>query len=72
MRPSFHDSKATLRADFDAALVADHAAVLHALVFAAETLPVGDRTEDLRAEQAVALRFEGAVVDRLRLLDLSV
>jgi hypothetical protein len=36
---------------FDAALVADHAAVLHALVLAAEALPVGDRPEDLRAEQ---------------------
>src|SRR4029078_4535998 len=31
----------------DAALVADHAAVLHALVLAAEALPVGDRAEDL-------------------------
>src|SRR5262249_41377006 len=42
----------------DAALVADDAAVLHALVLAAEALPVGDRAEDLRAEQAVALRLE--------------
>jgi hypothetical protein len=37
----------------DAALVADHAAVLHALVLAAEALPVGDRPEDLGAEQPV-------------------
>ena len=58
--------------DLDAALVADHAAVLHALVLAAEALPVGDRPEDLRAEQAVALRLEGAVVDRLRLGHLAV
>src|SRR6185312_12392284 len=50
---------------FHAALIADHAAVLPALVLAAETLPVGDRAEDARAEQAVALRLEGAVVDRL-------
>src|SRR6185436_11105918 len=57
---------------FDAALVADHAAVLHALVLAAEALPVGDRPEDLRAEQAVAFGLEGAVVDRLGLGDLAV
>src|SRR5207237_3914133 len=55
----------------DAALVADHAAVLHALVLAAEALPVGDRAEDLRAEQAIAFRLERAVVDRLRLGDLA-
>ena len=58
--------------DFDAALVADDAAVLHPLVLAAEAFPVGDRAEDLRAEEAVALRFEGAVVDRLRLGDFAV
>src|SRR5205085_2959275 len=48
--------------DLDAAFVADHAAVLHALVLAAEALPVGDRPEDLRAEQAVSFRLERAVV----------
>jgi hypothetical protein len=37
--------------DLDAALVADDATVLHALELAAEALPVGDRAEDLRAEQ---------------------
>src|SRR5204862_6634744 len=58
--------------DFDAALVADHAAVLHALVLAAEALPVGDGAENLGAEQAVALRLEGAVVDRLRLGHFAV
>src|SRR5205823_4008594 len=41
--------------DFHAALIADHAAVLHALVLAAEALPIGDRAEDARAEQAVPL-----------------
>src|SRR5262249_33829022 len=56
----------------DAALVADHAPVLHALVLPAEALPVGDRAEDLRAEQAVAFRLERAVVDRLRLRHLAV
>ena len=58
--------------DFDAALLADHAAVLEALVLAAQALVVLDRAEDLGAEQAVALRLEGAVVDGLRLLDFAV
>src|SRR4051794_27228129 len=57
---------------FDRALFADDALVLHALVLAAEALVVLDRPEDARAEQAVALRLEGAVVDGFRLLDLAV
>src|ERR1039457_1522244 len=48
---------------FNAALVADDAAVLHALVLAAEALPVGHRSKDAGAEQSVALRLEGTVVD---------
>src|SRR5512134_912969 len=56
----------------DAALLADHAAMLQALVLAAQALVVLDRPEDLRAEQAIAFRLERAVVDRLRLLDLAV
>src|SRR5690606_13994992 len=55
----------------DAALLADDALVLHALVLAAQALIVLDRPEDARAEQAVALGLEGTVVDRLRLLDLT-
>ena len=58
--------------DFDAALLADHAAVLQALVLAAQALVVLDRPEDLRAEEAVALGLERPVVDRLRLLDFAV
>src|SRR5580698_2416738 len=58
--------------DFNAALVADDAAVLHALVLAAETLPVSDRAEDAGAEQAIALRLEGAVVDGFRLRDFAM
>src|SRR5208282_3184172 len=58
--------------DFDAALVANHAAMLHALVFAAQAFPVRDRTENLGAEQAIALGLEGAVIDRLRLGDFTV
>ena len=56
----------------DAALLAGDAAELHALVLAAQALVVLDRAEDARAEQPVALRLEGAVVDGLRLLDLAI
>ena len=58
--------------DLDAALLADDALELHALVLAAQALVVLDRPEDAGAEQAVALGLEGAVVDGLRLLDLAV
>src|SRR5207302_319735 len=57
---------------FDAALLADHAAVLEALVLAAKALVILDRPENLGAEEAVALRLERAVVDGLRLLYLAV
>ena len=57
--------------DFDAALLADHAAMLEALVLAAQTLVVLHRPEDAGAEQTVALRLERAVVDRLRLLHFA-
>ena len=56
----------------DAALLADDAAVFHALVLAAQALVILDRSENAGAEQAVALGLEGAVVDGLRLLDLAV
>ena len=55
----------------DTALFADDALVLHALVLAAQALVVLRRTEDAGAEQAVALRLEGPVVDGLGLLDLT-
>ena len=58
--------------DFDRALFADDALVLHALVLAAQALVVLDRPEDARAEQAVALGLEGAVIDGLGLFDLAV
>src|ERR1700678_227719 len=57
--------------DLDAALLADDALILHTLVFTAQALVILDRPEDARAKQAVALRLEGAIVDRLRLLDLA-
>src|SRR5579875_1892930 len=58
--------------DFHTALVADDSAVLHAFVLAAETLPVCDRAKDAGAEQSIALRFEGAVVDGFRLGDFAM
>src|SRR5438128_1647623 len=57
---------------FNAALVADHAAVLHALVLATETLPVCNGSEDPRAEQAIAFGFERAIVNRFRLSYFTV
>src|SRR5207247_9042993 len=54
-----------------AAAVADHAAVADALVLAAVTLPVLHRAQDALAEQPVALRLEGPVVDGLGLGDLA-
>src|SRR5689334_339010 len=56
---------------FDAAAVADDAAVTDSLVFAAMAFPVLYRTEDALAEQAVLLRLERAVVDRLGLGDFA-
>src|ERR1051325_4070701 len=58
--------------DFDSALVADHPAMLHALVLSAEALPIGDGAEDTRAEEAVALRLESSIVDRLGLGNFAV
>src|SRR5689334_4744137 len=56
---------------FDAAAVADDTAVTNSLVFAAMALPVLYGTENALAEQAVLLRLERAVVDRLGLGDFA-
>src|SRR5690606_1963757 len=56
----------------DAALLADDAAILHALVLAAQALVILDRPEDPGAEQPVPFRLERPVVDRFRLLDLAI
>src|SRR5262249_31012840 len=57
---------------FNAALIADHASMLHALVFAAETFPVGHRTEHFDAEKPIAFRLKGTVIDGLRLGDFAM
>src|SRR6202790_699598 len=66
LAPDFAES------DFHAALVANDAAMLHTLVFAAQALPIGDGAKNLGAEKTVAFGFEGAVVDGLRLGDFAV
>jgi len=58
--------------DFHAALVADDAPMLHALVLAAETFPVGYGSKNTGAEQAVTFRFERAVVDGFRFCNFAV
>ena len=57
--------------DLNTTTLADDALKAHALVLAAVALPVTGWTEDLLAEQAILLRLEGAVVDRLGLLHLA-
>src|SRR5882762_8860301 len=57
---------------FHAALVANYPAVLHALVLTAQAFPVRDGAKNLGAEQAVALRFKGSVIDGLRLGNFAV
>ena len=57
--------------DLHTAFFADNAAILDPLVLAAKALIVLDRTENPRAEQAVALGLERAVIDRFGLLDLA-
>ena len=58
--------------DFHTAFLADDAAVLESLVFSAQALVILDRAEDLGAEQAITLRLEGTIVDRLWFLHFAV
>ncbi len=67
-----HALAADLRArDLHAAALAHDALVADALVLAAVALPVLRRPEDPLAEQAILLRLQRAVVDRLRLGHLA-
>ena len=52
--------------------VADNTLITDALVLTAGTLIVLGRTKDALAEQAVTLRLIGAIVDGLRLGDLTI
>src|SRR5207237_8232115 len=60
------------QSDVHTAAVANDAPMLDPFVFAAGTFPVLDRTENAFAEQAALFRLEGAVIDRLRVLDLAL
>src|SRR5687767_12945879 len=57
---------------FHATLIADHAAMLHALVFSAEAFPIGYRAKNARAKKSIALWLKRAVVNRLRLGNLAM
>src|SRR5437879_12190556 len=46
--------------------------MFHPLVFSAQAFPVGYRTKDTGAEQAIPLRFKSAVIDGLRLGHFTV
>src|SRR5439155_9213033 len=58
--------------DLDAAPLADDALEADALVLAAVALPVARRSEDALTEEPILFGLQRPVVDRLRLLDLSV
>ena len=58
--------------DLNAAALTDLALIADLLVASAVALPVLLRSKDALAEQAVALRLQGAVVDGFRFLDLAI
>jgi hypothetical protein len=58
--------------DFNAALLADYATMLEALVLAAQALIVLDRAKNLGTEQTVTLWLERTVVDGLGLFDFAI
>ena len=53
--------------DFHSAFIADHASIFHALVFAAQALPVCNRAKDPSTKKSILFRFERTVVDRFGL-----
>ena len=52
--------------------VTDDTTVADALVFPTVAIPILYRTEDTLAKQTVSLRFERAIVDRLRIRDFTM
>ena len=60
------------RGDLHATALAHNTLKADALVLAAGALPVLYRTKDLLAEQAILLGLKRAVVDGLRLFDLTM
>ena len=57
--------------NFNAALFADDALILHALILTAQALIILYRTKDARAEQAIALWLKSAVIDGFWLFDFA-
>src|ERR1700752_1690010 len=57
---------------FNTALLAHHAAMAHSLILAAVAFVIFGRSENFRAEESVALRFESPIVDRLRFFYFAV
>src|SRR5690348_461521 len=57
--------------DFNTTFFADHSAIFHALVFTAKAFVVFNWSENLCAEQTVALWFERTVVDRFWLFHFA-
>ena len=58
--------------DLDAASFTNDAFVFNLLIASASALPVLDRAEDTLTEKTVTLRLERTVVNRFRLLDLTM
>ena len=61
-----------LQRNFNTTFFADNAAILHALIFAAQTFVVFDRAKDTRTEQAITLGLKRPVVDGFWLFDLTI
>src|SRR3989442_817195 len=55
-----------------AAFIADHSAMLHSFVLAAEKFPVCHRSENLGAEKSITLGLKSSIVDGFRLGDFPV
>ena len=60
------------KSHLNAALFADHTAVLQTLVLTAQALIILHRPENLGAEQTVAFRLKSTVVDGFRLFNFAV
>ena len=61
-----------LLCNFNAAFLADNAAIFHALIFTAQTFVIFDWAKNPCTEQAVALWLECTVVDGFWLFDFAI
>ena len=61
-----------VQGDFHTTTVADHSFMFYPLVFSARAFPIPRRTKNALAEKSALLRFEGAVIDRLRVFDFAL